>query len=95
MGSSPGQAAPRPIAANVPLVDDDPDLLEVRADMLHQRGYCVTTATSGPKALTALEMRQAIVMLEQAMPTMTGLRRHARQWVRLANHPGHRTCRID
>jgi signal transduction histidine kinase/ActR/RegA family two-component response regulator len=59
--------------ANVLVVDDDPDVLEVSADMLHQLGYCVTTATNGPEALAALEMRPAIVMLDQAMPTMTGL----------------------
>jgi signal transduction histidine kinase/ActR/RegA family two-component response regulator len=59
--------------ARVLVVDDDRDVLEVSADMLHQLGYRVTKATSGQEALAALEMRPAIVLLDQAMPAMTGL----------------------
>jgi CheY-like chemotaxis protein len=59
--------------ARVLVVDDDREVLEVSADMLHQLGYRVTKATSGQEALAALEMRPAIVLLDHAMPTMTGL----------------------
>jgi signal transduction histidine kinase/CheY-like chemotaxis protein len=59
--------------AKVLMVDDNPDVLQVSADMLRQLGYSVTTATSGREALAALETRPAIVVLDHAMPAMTGL----------------------
>jgi len=55
------------------VVDDDTDVLQVTADMLRQLGYCVTTAQSGPEALTLMEAQPAIVLLDYAMPSMTGL----------------------
>ena len=55
------------------VVDDDPDVLKVSAEMLRQLGYRVTTATSGQEALAALATKPAIVMLDHAMPAMTGL----------------------
>ena len=58
---------------NVLVVDDDRDVLAVSADMLRQLGYRVTTAASGHEALAALEARPAIVVLDHAMPAMTGL----------------------
>ena len=58
---------------NVLVVDDDRDVLAVSADMLRQLGYRVTTATSSQEAIAALETRPAIVVLDHAMPVMTGL----------------------
>ena len=58
---------------NVLVVDDDHDVLAVSADMLRQLGYRVTTAASGQEALAALEAQPAIVVLDHAMPAMTGL----------------------
>jgi CheY-like chemotaxis protein len=61
---------------NVLVVDDDRDVLVVSADMLRQLGFRVTTAASGHEALAALEeleARPAIVVLDHAMPAMTGL----------------------
>ena len=55
------------------VVDDDPSVLQVSADMLRQLGYCVAMAQSGTEALTMLAEQTAIVMLDYAMPTMTGL----------------------
>jgi signal transduction histidine kinase/ActR/RegA family two-component response regulator len=55
------------------VVDDDSDVLQVSADMLRQLGYCVTAASSGQDAIALLETRPAIVMLDYAMPAMTGL----------------------
>ena len=55
------------------VADDDPDVLQVSAEMLRQLGYIVTTATSAPEALAALVTKPAIVMLDHAMPGMTGL----------------------
>jgi CheY-like chemotaxis protein len=40
---------------------------------LKKAGFIVTTATNGHEALQALEVRPAIVMLDYAMPSMTGL----------------------
>jgi signal transduction histidine kinase/CheY-like chemotaxis protein len=55
------------------VADDDPDVLQVTADMLRQLGHCVVTAESGPRALALLEERPTTVMLDYAMPSMTGL----------------------
>jgi CheY-like chemotaxis protein len=59
--------------AKVLVVDDNPDVLQVSADMLRQLGYCVVTAGGGEQALTRLDEPPAIVMLDYAMPGMTGL----------------------
>jgi CheY-like chemotaxis protein len=59
--------------AKVLVVDDDRDVLEVSADMLRQLGYRVTTAASGREALAALDTRPSIIVLDHAMPAMTGL----------------------
>jgi signal transduction histidine kinase/CheY-like chemotaxis protein len=59
--------------AKVLVVDDNPDVLQVSADMLRQLGYGVITAVGGREALAALETRPAIVVLDHAMPAMTGL----------------------
>jgi CheY-like chemotaxis protein len=58
---------------SVLVVDDDREVLQVSADMLRQLGYRVTTASGGAEALAALETRPAIVVLDHAMPSMTGL----------------------
>ncbi len=55
------------------VVDDDLDVLQVSAEMLRQLGYAVTTAASGAEALDALATKPAMVMLDHAMPAMTGL----------------------
>ncbi len=60
-------------SVNVLVVDDDRDVLVVSADMLRQLGFRVTTAASAHEALAALEARPAIVVLDHAMPAMTGL----------------------
>jgi CheY-like chemotaxis protein len=41
--------------------------------MLRQLGYSVTTARCGEEALALLEAEPAIVVLDYAMPSMTGL----------------------
>jgi signal transduction histidine kinase/ActR/RegA family two-component response regulator len=55
------------------VVDDNPDVLKVNAEMLLQLGYCAITAASGQEALAALATEPAIVVLDHAMPAMTGL----------------------
>lgn len=66
------QRRPR-TACKVLVVDDDPDVLQVSAEMLRQLGYCVVTASGGQEALEALVVQPAIAVLDYAMPTMTGL----------------------
>ncbi|HEX4172746.1 MAG TPA: response regulator [Acetobacteraceae bacterium] len=61
------------IDSKVLVVDDDPEVLQVSAEMLRQLGYCVATAPGGHEALQALAVRPAIVVLDYAMPAMTGL----------------------
>jgi signal transduction histidine kinase/CheY-like chemotaxis protein len=55
------------------VADDDPEVLQVTAEMLRQLGYSVTTARCGEEALALLESEPAIVVLDYAMPSMTGL----------------------
>jgi len=55
------------------VADDDPEVLQVTAEMLRQLGYSVTTARCGEEALALLEAEPAIVVLDYAMPSMTGL----------------------
>ena len=56
------------------VADDDPEVLQVTAEMLRQLGYSVTTARCGQEALTLVETAEpAIVVLDYAMPSMTGL----------------------
>ena len=59
--------------SKVLVVDDDPDVLQVSAEMLRQLGYCVATAAGGFEALEALALHPAVVLLDYAMPAMTGL----------------------
>jgi signal transduction histidine kinase/CheY-like chemotaxis protein len=55
------------------VADDDPEVLQVTAEMLRQLGYSVTMANCGQEALELLEAEPAIVVLDYAMPSMTGL----------------------
>jgi CheY-like chemotaxis protein len=55
------------------VADDDSDVLQVTADMLRQLGYGVTMAQGGQQALALLDEQPAIVILDYAMPAMSGL----------------------
>jgi signal transduction histidine kinase/CheY-like chemotaxis protein len=55
------------------VADDDAEVLQVTAEMLGQLGYVVTMAHCGSEALALLDTEPAIVMLDYAMPSMTGL----------------------
>jgi signal transduction histidine kinase/CheY-like chemotaxis protein len=55
------------------VADDDAEVLQVTAEMLCQLGYSVTTARCGQDALALLDAEPAIVVLDYAMPSMTGL----------------------
>lgn len=64
-------------------VDDEPELLEVTVGLLSRMGFKTTGQTDPVAALTALERNASgfrIILTDQSMPGMTGLRlaRHAR-----------------
>lgn len=68
------------------LVDDEPDLLEVMAEVLGELGYTVSTAGSGDEALARLATRRFDILLSDvAMRRMNGieLARHVQ-----AQYPG-------
>jgi len=63
---------PRP--HRILLVDDDPDLLVVLAEQLHEDGYDVATARDGVEALRRLEMGWPdLILLDLMMPRLDGV----------------------
>ncbi|WP_230986677.1 hybrid sensor histidine kinase/response regulator [Cohnella fermenti] len=72
----PPPASVFPPAAELPkvlVVDDDPVNLEVLTGVLSADRYCVTTAGSGPQALTLLgTMKWDLVIADVMMPRMSG-----------------------
>lgn len=62
-------------ADRVILVDDDPDVRIIAADMLRDAGYDVTEAESGPAALDVLASgwSPSAMVIDVAMPGMTGV----------------------
>lgn len=64
---------PAPAAAQVLVVDDEPDIVTLVAHHLVKAGYRVSTAASGPDAVTkAHEERPALVVLDLMLPGMSG-----------------------
>jgi class 3 adenylate cyclase/CheY-like chemotaxis protein len=59
--------------ARILVVDDTPHNVKLLADLLGARGYAVTTAASGPEALTLIEKEcPDLVLLDVVMPGMSG-----------------------
>lgn len=57
------------------LVDDDPSIREVLAELLEDEGYTVARATDGADALRLLRQQQeppCLILLDLMMPTMNG-----------------------
>jgi two-component system, chemotaxis family, chemotaxis protein CheY len=56
------------------IVEDDPDLQEALADLLQSRGYTVSSANDGAKALQRLRESEApgLILLDLMMPVMDG-----------------------
>lgn len=57
------------------LVEDDPDIREVTAEILRESGYDVQEAADGQSALQQLHRMSAVpclVLLDLSMPVMTG-----------------------
>lgn len=66
--------------AQVLVVDDEPDMLEVLELLLDGCGYRVVTARNGAEALAAMRRsRPAFVLLDLMMPVMDGWQFRAEQ----------------
>ena len=60
-------------AANILIVDDTPDNLRLLAGILEERGYDVRPASSGSRALAAVQAeRPDLILLDIKMPEMSG-----------------------
>ena len=59
--------------AHVLVVEDDAQVMQVICDLLDQRGYSVSTATDGLKALESLETESPnLILADVIMPQMSG-----------------------
>ncbi len=74
-GHMAASAWPSEAAERIVLVDDDPDVRVIAADMLRDAGYEVTEADSGSAALDVLAAKgtPAAMVVDVAMPVMTGV----------------------
>lgn len=69
--ATPAQVSPQ--AQTLLLVDDDPFMLEVLADMVEDQGWRVRTASSGAQALAMLRHEPvAVIVSDHFMPGMSG-----------------------
>jgi two-component system chemotaxis response regulator CheY len=70
-GGRPGSnGGPRP---GVLVVDDDPSILEMVAEILRAEGYAVRTAENGREALDRIEQdHPKLVLLDMRMPVLDG-----------------------
>jgi CheY-like chemotaxis protein len=60
-------------AARVLVVEDDPDLAALEAEVLKLRGHEVDVASNGREALDAVERaRPDLILLDMKMPVMNG-----------------------
>lgn len=60
-------------SARVLVVEDDPDLAALEADLLEQRGHQVEVASNGREALAAVQRtRPDLILLDMRMPVMNG-----------------------
>jgi CheY-like chemotaxis protein len=67
------EAAPRPVDAL--LIDDDPDVLEVLAELLESQGYTVVSVSGGDEALRYLQdhLPPALIVADLMMPGMSAI----------------------
>lgn len=55
------------------VVEDDPDLAALEAELLEEHGHCVEVANNGREALAAVERAAPdLILLDMKMPVMSG-----------------------
>jgi CheY-like chemotaxis protein len=60
-------------AKHVLIVEDDPDLRHIFAEVLEHHGYTVSEAATGQEAIvTAINEKPKIILLDLSLPDMTG-----------------------
>jgi CheY-like chemotaxis protein len=71
---SAGDGSAEPQAGPIIIVDDEPVILELIRDILHDEGFTVITASTGATALQLIKQRPvALVLTDLMMPNLTGL----------------------
>jgi CheY-like chemotaxis protein len=75
-----------PLTQPVLIVEDDPSIREVMADLLADEGYTTLTAENGAEGLTCLgQVRPCLILLDLMLPVLDGVafraaQRAAPQW---------------
>lgn len=73
------------------IIEDDKDIRETLAELLHSEGYSVRLAEDGQKALQSLEtgVKPDLILVDLMMPKMSGKEfiQQARSALRLKNIP--------
>jgi CheY-like chemotaxis protein len=60
-------------SADILVVDDEPHIVALLAELLMDAGYCVRTASNGRIALAAIEQQlPALILLDYMMPVLSG-----------------------
>ena len=63
----------QPTPCTILIVDDEPSLLNVLAELLHRRGYTVTTASNGARAWEQLNAQcYDVILCDLLMPDIDG-----------------------
>lgn len=74
MSESTPHAAPRPLDTRVLVADDDDEFREALAEIITLEGWQVWQARNGEEALrSALELRPDVLVLDQRMPSLSGV----------------------
>jgi CheY-like chemotaxis protein len=72
-GNAAEESGPRSLAGlSLLLVEDDPDVREITADLLQELGASVVVAGNGVEALERVDSHFDAVLLDFAMPLMNG-----------------------
>jgi signal transduction histidine kinase/DNA-binding response OmpR family regulator len=87
----PGADEPAPDRPAVLLADDDPEVLQVTAELLDREGLAVTAVRNGAQALAELERRSdwELVVADTLLPVLSGLElcRQIRQRMSITDLP--------
>lgn len=72
-GAEPASEVPRELAGRILVIDDEPEVLEILAEILRERGCTVVEAAGGEEGLVKCETGQFdLVLTDLSMPGMSG-----------------------